>query len=235
MHTYTQKADDKSVLINDNLNIVKKIAFYYVGRVHQVVEVDDLLQIGMVGLIEAAHNYAPQEGVTFENYARLRVKGSIVDYLRKSSNLCRGTIKRKQNFDKAARKLELELKRTPVAEEIASELNIAVSDLMSWQRDFAASNHQSIEEASEAYGDFLFATDQSVEEKILNGELRDILRANIGKLNKQQLLVLQLYYSEELNVYEIAEVLSVSTGRVSQIKSAAIKKLKIIIESELNA
>ena len=106
---------------------------------------------------------------------------------------------------------------------------------MSWQRDFAASNHQSIEEASEAYGDFLFATDQSVEEKILNGELRDILRANIGKLNKQQLLVLQLYYSEELNVYEIAEVLSVSTGRVSQIKSAAIKKLKIIIESELNA
>ena len=200
-----------------------------------MVEVDDLLQIGMVGLIEASHNYTPQDGVTFESYARLRVKGAIIDYLRKSSNLCRGTIKRKQNYDKAARKLEVDLKRTPTSEEIAEELKLPVSDLMSWQRDFAASKHQSIEEASDAYGEFLFSTDQTVEEKILNGELKNILRKNIGKLNKQQLLVLQLYYSEELNVYEIAEVLSVSTGRVSQIKSAAVKQLKYIIESELNA
>jgi len=235
MHTYTQKTEDKSELINQNLDIVKKIAFYYIGRVHQVVEVDDLLQIGMVGLIEASHNYTPQDGVTFESYARLRVKGAIIDYLRKSSNLCRGTIKRKQNYDKAARKLEVDLKRTPTSEEIAEELKLPVSDLMSWQRDFAASKHQSIEEASDAYGEFLFSTDQTVEEKILNGELKNILRKNIGKLNKQQLLVLQLYYSEELNVYEIAEVLSVSTGRVSQIKSAAVKQLKYIIESELNA
>jgi len=235
MHTYTQKTEDKSELINQNLDIVKKIAFYYIGRVHQVVEVDDLLQIGMVGLIEASHNYTPQDGVTFESYARLRVKGAIIDYLRKSSNLCRGTIKRKQNYDKAARKLEVDLKRTPTSEEIAEELKVPVSDLMSWQRDFAASKHQSIEEASDAYGEFLFSTDQTVEEKILNGELKNILRKNIGKLNKPQLFVLQLYYSEELNVYEIAEVLSVSTGRVSQIKSAAVKQLKYIIESELNA
>ena len=66
----------------------------------------------MVGLIEAAHNYAPQEGVTFENYARLRVKGAIIDFLRKSSNLCRGTIKRKQDFDKASRKLEVDFQKT---------------------------------------------------------------------------------------------------------------------------
>ena len=74
---------------------------------------------------------------------------------------------------------------------------------MSWKHDFAASKHQSIEEATEAYGDFLFSGDPSVEEKILNGELKSILRANIERLNKQQLLVLQLYYVEELNVYEI--------------------------------
>ena len=65
--------------------------------------------------------------------------------------------------------------------------------------------------------------------------MKSILRANIGRLNKQQLLVLQLYYVEELNVYEIAEILSVSTGRVSQVKSAAIKELRKIIESEVNA
>ena len=235
MHGYAQKLDEKSVLIEKNMHVVKKIAYYYVGRVHQVVEVEDLLQIGMVGLIEAAHNYEPHEGVVFESYARLRVKGAIVDFLRKSSNLCRGTIKRKQDFDKATRKLELDLKRNPDAKEIAQELKIEVSDLMSWQHDFAASKHQSIEEATDAYGDFLFSMDKSVEEKILNGELKHILRSNIDKLNSQQLMVLQLYYVEELNVYEIAEVLSVSTGRVSQIKSAAIKKLKELIESAVDA
>ena len=235
MHGYAQKLDEKSVLIEKNMHVVKKIAYYYVGRVHQVVEVEDLLQIGMVGLIEAAHNYEPHDGVVFESYARLWVKGAIVDFLRKSSNLCRGTIKRKQDFDKATRKLELDLKRNPDAKEIAQELKIEVSDLMSWQHDFAASKHQSIEEATDAYGDFLFSMDKSVEEKILNGELKHILRSNIDKLNSQQLMVLQLYYVEELNVYEIAEVLSVSTGRVSQIKSAAIKKLKELIESAVDA
>ena len=235
MHGYTQKSDGKNELINKNMSIVKKIAYYYLGRLHQVVEIEDLLQIGMVGLIEAAHNYEPQDGVTFENYARLRVKGAIIDFLRKSSNLCRGTIKRKQDFDKASRKLEVEFKRLPTSEEVATELNISVSELMSWRHDFAASKHQSIEEATEAYGDFLFSGDQSVEDKILNGELKSILRANMVHLNKQQLLVLQLYYVEELNVYEIAEILSVSTGRVSQIKSAAIKELRKAIESEVNA
>ena len=77
MHGYAQKLDEKSELINKNMSVVKKIAYYYLGRVHQVVEVEDLLQIGMVGLIEAAHNYEPHEGVVFESYASLRVKGAI--------------------------------------------------------------------------------------------------------------------------------------------------------------
>jgi len=235
MHGYKQKFEDKSDLINKNMSVVKKIAYYYISRVHQVVEVEDLLQIGMVGLIEAAHNYQPQDGVVFENYARLRVKGSIIDFLRKSSNLCRGTIKRKQDYDKASRSLELRNKNAPTDEQIASELKISISELLSWKHDFAASRHQSIEEATDAYGDFLFSTEQSVEDKIFNGELKSILRTNIDKLNQQQLLVLQLYYVDELNVYEIAEVLSVSTGRVSQIKSAAIKSLRTLIESEVNA
>ncbi len=234
MHGYTHNTDDKAQLINDNLDVVKKIAFYYVGRVGKVVEVEDLLQLGMVGLIEAAHNYTPQENVSFVNYARLRIKGAIVDYLRKSSNLCRGTIRRKQDYEKARRKLEKGLSREPEAHEVATELNVELNEILSWQHDFAASQHQSLEEASEAYGDFLFATDKSVEEKIFNGQLKGILRNKLEELNEQQLMVLQLYYVEELNVYEIAEVLSVSTGRVSQIKSAAITKLKTLIETEVN-
>ena len=234
MHGYNHNSDDKAQLINDNLDIVKKIAFYYVGRVGKVVEVDDLLQLGMVGLIEAAHNYTPKQDVSFSSYAKLRVKGAIVDYLRKSSNLCRGTIRRKQDYERAKRKLEKELFRAPEAHEVASELKLEINDLLSWQHDFAASQHQSLEEASEAYGDFLFATEKSVEEKIFNGQLKDILRNKLEDLNEQQLMVLQLYYVEELNVYEIAEILSISTGRVSQVKSAAVKKLKTLIEVEVH-
>ena len=235
LHGYTHNQDDKAKLINEHLDVVKKIAFYYVGRVGKVVEVDDLLQLGMVGLIEAAHNYTPKDDVTFASYAKLRVKGAIVDYLRKSSNLCRGTIRRKQDYERARRKLEKELFREPETKEIAKELKLDVAEVTSWQHDFAASQHQSLEEASEAYGDFLFATDKSVEEKIFNGQLKEILRDKLEDLNEQQLMVLQLYYVEELNVYEIAEVLSVSTGRESQIKTAAINKLKTLIESQVNA
>jgi RNA polymerase sigma factor for flagellar operon FliA len=235
VHGYTYQQKGPSELIEENLELVKKIAFYYRGRVGKIIEIDDLLQLGMVGLVEAAHNYSPKENVPFAVYARLRVKGSIVDFLRKSSNLCRGTIRRKQDYDRARHKLEKKLNREPSVDEISVELQVEVTELTKWRHDFAVSQHQSIEEATEAYGDFLFSTDISVEEKIFNGQLQDILRENLEHLNQQQLMVLQLYYVEELNVYEIAEVLSVTTGRVSQIKSAAVKKLKSLIEEQVNA
>ncbi|NBT89017.1 MAG: sigma-70 family RNA polymerase sigma factor [Flavobacteriaceae bacterium] len=233
VHGYSQNQHDKKQLIEENLELVKKIAFYYLGRVGKVVEIDDLLQLGMVGLVEAAHNYTPKENVNFEVYARLRIKGSIIDHLRRSSNLCRGTIKRKQDYERARRKLEAQFKREPTIEELSSELQVGISDLATWKFDFAANQHQSIEEANEAFGDFLFSLEPSVEEKIYNGQLREILRNNLSELNQQQLLVLQLYYVEELNVYEIAEVMAVTTGRVSQIKSAATTKLRELIERQL--
>jgi RNA polymerase sigma factor for flagellar operon FliA len=235
VHGYTYQQKGPSELIEENLELVKKTAFYYRGRVGNLIEIDDLLQLGMVGLVEAAHNYSPKENVPFAVYAKLRVKGSIVDFLRKSSNLCRGTIRRKQDYDKATRKLEKKLNREPSIDEISVELQVEVTELTKWRHDFAVSQHQSIEEATEAYGDFLFSTDISVEEKIFNGQLQDVLRENLEHLNQQQLMVLQLYYVEELNVYEIAEVLSVTTGRVSQIKSAAVKKLRSLIEEQINA
>jgi len=233
-HGYSYHKDNKDELINENLELVKRIAYYYRGRVGKIIEIEDLLQLGMVGLVEAAHNYSPQNDVPFASYAKLRIKGAIVDYLRKSSNLCRGTIRRKQDYERAKRTLEKKLKRDPSAEEIAIELQVEVAELSKWKHDFAVSQHKSIDEATEAYGDFLFSMEISVEEKIFNGQLKQLLRENLTSLNQQQLMVLQLYYVDELNVYEIAEVLSVTTGRVSQIKSAAVKTLRNLIETQVN-
>ena len=220
-------------LIEGHTNLVKKYAFFYAGRVQKAVEVEDLLQVGMIGLIEAAHNYKPKDGVSFESYARLRIKGSIVDYLRKSSNLCRTTVKQKQDTDKAKRLLELKLGRFPSPDEVAEELQITLSEMASREHSFAANQNQSIDEVTELYGDFIFSVEPNVEDKIFNGELKSYLREAIGQLNQQQVLVVELYYVKELNVYEIAEILSVSTGRVSQIKSAAIAALRKTIELEL--
>ena len=220
-------------LIEGNTNLVKKYAYFYAGRVQKAAEVEDLLQVGMIGLIEAAHNYEQKEGVAFESYARLRIKGAIVDYLRKSSNLCRTTVKQKQDTDKAKRLLELKLGRLPYPAEVAEELQITAVDLASRERNFAANQNQSIDEVTELYGEFIFSKEPNVEEKIFNGELKAYLRNAMSKLNTQQLLVVELYYVKELNVYEIAEILSVSTGRVSQIKSAAIDKLRSTVELEL--
>ena len=220
-------------LIEGNTNLVKKYAYFYAGRVQKAAEVEDLLQVGMIGLIEAAHNYKPKDGVTFESYARLRIKGSIVDYLRKASNLCRSTVKQKQDTDKAKRLLELKLGRLPYPDEVAEELKITVPELSAWEHNFAANQSQSIEQVTELTGDFICSTEQSVEDKIFSGELKSYLRDAIGELNQQQILVIELYYVKELNVYEIAEILSVSTGRVSQIKSAAIATLRKKIELEL--
>ena len=85
-------------LIQDNLNLVKKIAWQLHGRVQNIVEVEDLIQQGMEGLVHAAQKYSPKEGVNFAQYAQLRIKGSIIDFLRKNSNLCRTTIKKKKSL-----------------------------------------------------------------------------------------------------------------------------------------
>ena len=230
---YASASLSKDELIQKHMSLVKKVAYFYAGRVQKAAEVEDLMQIGMMGLVEAAHNYTPRDGVSFSIYARLRIKGSIVDYLRKSSNLCRRTIKNKQDYDRAYNLLRKNFGRVPTHDEVSKELDVSALELHSWEKEFAANQNQSMESATEIYGEFLISTEATVEEKLISGELKEHLREALTVLNSQQVLVIQLYYVEELNVYEIAEVLSVSTGRVSQIKSAAIALLREKVEAEL--
>ena len=124
---YTTASLSKDELIKTNMSLVKKIANFYAGRVQKAAEVEDLIQIGMMGLVEAAHKYSPREGISFPIYARLRIKGSIVDYLRKSSNLCRRTIKNKQNYDRAYALLRKNFGRVPTHDEVSKELDIMVA------------------------------------------------------------------------------------------------------------
>ena len=219
-------SEDKETLIKSCLNLVKKIAWHYHGRVKNIIEIDDLIQIGMLGLVTAAENFIEKPGVTFSSYARIRIKGEIVDFLRKNSNLCRTTIVNKQKYEKSFEKLQKNLNRAPYDDELIQELKIDINELHKWKEAFAANKLENLDSVYDEFSMWFLSKDNDPEEKFNELELRSALLKALKKLEKVEALVIQLYYVEELNVYEIAKILDLTNGRISQIKSLAIKKLR---------
>ena len=213
-------------LIKDNLDLVKKIAWQLHGRVQNIVEVEDLIQQGMEGLVHAAQKYSPKEGVNFSQYAQLRIRGSIIDFLRKNSNLCRTTIKKKQEFERCRLNLEKKLNRQATEQELIDFLGISDDEFNYWKKAFEANVVQSLDTAYNEYSILFASKDDNPELSLQNKELKNQIKEALGVLNQREALVAQLYYVEELNVYEIAEVLEISTGRISQIKKSIIGKLR---------
>ena len=213
-------------LIKDNITLVKKIAWHLHGRVSSIIDIEDLIQIGMLGLISAAQNYAPQKDASFSSYANIRIKGEILDYLRKNSNLCRATIRMKKISEKASLMLRHKLGREPLNNEIASEIGISSEKYYEWTNAFEANIIRSLDESYDEYSQWFVTKEMNPEENLNHTELRNQLKEVLGKLEGKEALIIQLYFVEELNVYEIAEVMNVSTGRVSQIKTSAIKRLR---------
>ena len=213
-------------LIQGNLDLVKKIAWQLHGRVQNIVEVEDLIQQGMEGLVHAAQKYSPKEGVNFSHYAQLRIRGSIIDFLRKNSNLCRTTIKKKQEFERSKLDLEKKLNRQATEQELIDFLGISDDEFNYWKKAFEANVVQSLDTAYNEYSILFASKDDNPESSLQNKELKNQIKEALGVLNQREALVAQLYYVEELNVYEIAEVLEISTGRISQIKKSIIGKLR---------
>ena len=224
---YSQNSDISiEKLIEENLDLVKKIAWQIHGRVHNVIEIEDLIQQGMEGLVHAAQKYSPRDNVTFPQYAQLRIRGSIIDYLRKNSNLCRTTIKKKQDFEKNKIQLENSLGRPPSQDEIVKSLGISFDEYDYWQKSFEANSVQSLDNAYDEYS-LLFATsEENPEEQLETKELKAEIKGALETLNQREALIAQLYYVEELNIYEISDILDISTGRISQIKKKIIEKLR---------
>lgn len=223
---YPEQDPSPERLIEGELDTVRRIAFYFHGRVKGAVEVDDLIQNGYLGLIDASQKYVKKPGVSFSSYAKVRIRGAIVDYLRRNSNLCRSTIAMKQKVNKTILGLERKLQRAPSEEEVAQSMAITVDELRKWQQAFEANLHQSIDEVHDEHSIWFVSDDANPEEALSTQEVQRGLRAELEKLSEREALVMQLYYVEELNVYEIAEILGVTNGRISQIKKSAISNLR---------
>ena len=213
-------------LVRSHMDLVRKIAWHLHGRVGRMAEIDDMLQVGYMGLVDAAQRYSPRQGATFAAYAAIRIRGSIIDYLRASSSLCRATIVMQQKMRASTQKLEQQLLRTPEKHEIATDMGLTVAELEDWETQFGASQIKSLDEVYTDHSLLFSDAARTVEDKMQQDEMRKMLRRALGQLPEREALVLQLYFVEELNVYEIAEILGVTTGRVSQIKKAAVGRLR---------
>lgn len=235
MVNYYSQESEKIIqkLVEENLDLVKKIAWQIFGKVSGSSEIEDLIQQGMEGLIHAAQKYTPKEGIDFKQYAYLRIRGSIIDFLRKNSNLCRTTIKKKQVFDRSFYKLQSKLGREPSKKEVVDFLDITEDEFNYWETAFQANKLQSIDAVYDEFSIIFASKSLSPEDTLADKELKNILKVALKSLNQREALVTQLYYVEELNVYEIAEVLEISTGRVSQIKKSIVTKLRKMVNEKI--
>ena len=230
IRTYSDTSKNINALIENNMGLVRKIAWHMHGRVKSAVEIEDLIQIGMYGLVTAAQNYVVKEGVSFASYAGIRIRGEIVDHLRRNSNLCRTTIQMQQKYNASLEKLSRQLQREPKNNEIAKDMGLEDSELDNWEQAFAANTHQSLDSVYDEFSIWFASNDQSPEDELSEIELRENLVEALKTLPEREAMLVQLYYVEELNVYEIAEVLEITTGRVSQIKKSAISRLREFIQ-----
>ena len=223
---YADQKIDIEEVIGSHSNLVKKIAWHIYGRASHAIEIEDLIQIGYAALVNAAHQYTKREGATFATYASIQIKGDLIDDLRNASNLCRTTIQMKKGYNKSISTLQGRLFRQPTAEEVSAEMNVSLVEYREWECAFQANTLDTLDSAYDQYSTWFASGDQSAEEMLNEKDLKKLLKVSLEQLSGNEALVIQLYYVEELNVMEIAEVIEVSSGRVSQIKKSAIAKLR---------
>ena len=221
-----QNLESQSIDISRKIELVKKIALYLKARIPDYFEADDLIQIGMIGLIEANKNFDPSVGVSFDEYAKRRIKGAILDEVRKASSLSRLAVKNNREYSTAKNSLTNSLGRQATNVEIADYLDVSISELEHKRSHANQFNLVQLDndliEADGAFEDYQSNPMLSIEQ----AELSDRLTNEISKLDERSKLIISLYYVEELNMKEIGAVIGVNESRVSQLLSATALKLK---------
>jgi RNA polymerase sigma factor FliA len=211
--------------------LVKRIALHLKARLPASVQLEDLMQAGMLGLIEAAQKFDGTKGASFETYAGIRIRGSMVDEMRRGDWVPRSVHRNTRRITQAMRSLEARLGRDATDAEIADEMGISLAEYHTMANDSLTGRLFSLDETMD---DDAINTSQVHVSEVLQGpqevaqrrELQRALAEAIGDLPERERLVLSLYYEEEMNLKEIGLVLNVSESRVSQIHSQAALRLK---------
>ena len=197
------------------------------------VEYDDLVSYGIFGLIDAIDKYDYAKEVKFETYASLRIRGAILDQIRKMDWIPRTIRQKQKRIDAVCKDIETRLGRSATDEEIASELGISDDEYLEWQSQMKITNVVSLNEYMEqgaevpAEGNqFTTSRFDSPEEYIEKEELKKVLEESLEQLTEKEKKVILLYYYEDLTLKEISNVLEVSESRISQLHTRALQKMK---------
>ena len=211
--------------------LVKRIAYHMMMRMPASVQVDDLIQAGMIGLIEAAQKYDSSKGASFETYAGIRIRGAIVDEMRRGDWAPRSVHRNSRRIAQAIKAVESRVGRDAQDAEVAAELGVPLAEYFGMLQDSNSSRLYSYEETFGEEDSNIDASETSNAfaspfEGLQREALKKALAAAIALLPERERMVLALYYNEELNLKEIGLVLGVSESRVSQIHSQAAARLK---------
>ena len=225
---------DKTALLEQHTVLVKRIAYHLLARLPASVQVDDLIQSGMIGLLEASNNFDSSKGASFETFAGIRIRGSMLDEIRRGDWTPRSVHKNSRMVAEAIKTLEAELGRDVFDTEVAEKLDISLNEYHHILIEVSTGKIIGIDDLGVNedvihYDDDAIQDDpyQNIEKNIFKKALTDC----ISSLPEREALVLSLYYDEELNLREIGQVLDLSESRVSQIHSQAMHRVKARMQS----
>ncbi|MDH3616142.1 MAG: RNA polymerase sigma factor FliA [Gammaproteobacteria bacterium] len=233
MNTYSSVATrneySDSDLVMQHVDLVKRIAHHLAARLPATVDVNDLMQSGMVGLLEAAGNFDASRGASFETYAGIRIRGAMLDDIRKHDWTPRSVHHKYRQVTEAMNAVEGATGRAASAEEVANHMGISIDEYHKILADSACSRLFSFEETLEepTLQRKPPSSDSPMpDQELYQSQFRAQLAESIDQLPERERLVLSLYYEQELNLKEIGAVLDVSESRVCQIHGQAVMRLR---------
>ncbi len=231
MYTVSGKSD-KNQLLEEHAPLVKKLAHQMKAKLPPSVEVDDLIQAGMIGLLDAVGRYEEGHGAQFETYAVQRIRGAMLDELRNSDWLPRGIRQNMRKIEVAMNKLQQKLGRTPLEAEIAKELKLSLEEYQEMLSE--GSGHQLVyyedfheKDENEHFLDRYCIDEQSDPlQALMNTGFREAVIRAIEALPEREKILMGLYYEQEMNLKEIGAVMGVSESRVCQLHSQAVARMR---------
>ena len=225
--TYQRVPAKKSpeALARSHMPLVRKIAWHVHGRVSTAIEVEDLIQIGMIALVEAANGFEDR-GHAFATYATMRIRGAMIDHLRRQATICRSAMAKRRELSGVRTRLENRIGREATDFEMAAEMSMEAADYRRLVDDVQSVQHESIDDVYSEHSMWFADVEERADEALERQALQGALAASIGKLPQREATVLQLYFVEEMNLEEIGLTLGIGAARVCQIKKAALDRVR---------
>ena len=231
MYTATGRLETNAML-KQYSPLVRRLAHQMIAKLPANVEIDDLIQVGMIGLTDAMSRFDNTQGVQFETFATQRIRGAMLDELRGADWMSRGNRKQQRDIESAVRRLEQKLGRAPAESEIARELGVSLTDYQELLGKVRGTQLVYLEDMAGDDGDADFLDRHVVDENenplamLQDRRMREALVEAIKLLPEREQFVMSMYYEQDMNLKEIAAVLGVTESRVCQLHSQSIARLR---------